>query len=50
MSSLPERTEASRFPLELTRVALLLSLSVFMNYADRGSLSIAAPGANTLSA
>jgi MFS transporter, ACS family, D-galactonate transporter len=43
MSSQPERAEAPRFPLELTRVAVLLSLSVFINYVDRGSLSIAAP-------
>jgi ACS family D-galactonate transporter-like MFS transporter len=43
MSTLPERAEAPRFPLELTRVAVLLSLSVFINYVDRGSLSIAAP-------
>ena len=43
MSSLPERAEPPRFPLELTRVAVLLSLSVFINYVDRGSLSIAAP-------
>jgi MFS transporter, ACS family, D-galactonate transporter len=43
MSIFPERAEAPRFPMELTRVALLLSLSVFINYVDRGSLSIAAP-------
>jgi MFS transporter, ACS family, D-galactonate transporter len=43
MSSLLERADPSRFPLELTRVAVLLSLSVFINYVDRGSLSIAAP-------
>jgi MFS transporter, ACS family, D-galactonate transporter len=43
MSSLPDRTEPRRFTPELTLVAILLSLSVFINYVDRGSLSIAAP-------
>jgi ACS family D-galactonate transporter-like MFS transporter len=43
MSSLPHANEGPRFTSEHTRVAVLLSLSVFINYVDRGSLSIAAP-------
>jgi len=43
MSSLAQPLEPPRFPLELKRVAVLLGLSVFINYVDRGSLSIAAP-------
>src|SRR5450432_3724430 len=43
MSTLPHATEEPRFTMDLTRVAVLLSLSVFINYVDRGSLSIAAP-------
>jgi len=43
MSSPPHTNAEPRFTSELTRVAVLLSLSVFINYVDRGSLSIAAP-------
>jgi|tagenome__1003787_1003787.scaffolds.fasta_scaffold20988991_7 MFS family permease len=43
MSSLAQPLEPPRFPLELKRVAVLLGLSIFINYVDRGSLSIAAP-------
>ncbi len=34
---------ASRLSPELSRLALLLALSIFINYIDRGNLSIAAP-------
>lgn len=43
MSSLAQPLEPPRFPVELKRVAVLLGLSIFINYVDRGSLSIAAP-------
>src|SRR4029077_16059331 len=43
MSSLAQPLEPPRFPLALKRVAALLALSIFINYVDRGSLSIAAP-------
>jgi len=34
--------------IRLSRVLLLLALSVFINYLDRGNLSIAAPACGTL--
>jgi MFS transporter, ACS family, D-galactonate transporter len=34
---------ASRFSPDLSRLALLLALSIFINYIDRGNLAIAAP-------
>jgi MFS transporter, ACS family, D-galactonate transporter len=34
---------ASRFSPELSRLAILLALSIFINYIDRGNLAIAAP-------
>jgi MFS family permease len=34
---------ASRFSPELSRLAVLLALSIFINYIDRGNLAIAAP-------
>ena len=34
---------ASRLSPELSRLALLLALSIFINYIDRGNLSVAAP-------
>ena len=43
MSSLAQPLEPPHFPLELKRIAVLLALSIFINYVDRGSLSIAAP-------
>src|SRR5437868_6236651 len=43
MSSLAQPLEPPRFPPALKRVAVLLGLSIFINYVDRGSLSIAAP-------
>jgi ACS family D-galactonate transporter-like MFS transporter len=43
MSSLAQPLDPPRFPIELQRVVALLALSVFINYVDRGSLSIAAP-------
>ncbi|MCU1241393.1 MAG: major facilitator superfamily 1 [Candidatus Acidoferrum typicum] len=33
----------SRFSPELSRIAVLLALSIFINYIDRGNLAIAAP-------
>jgi MFS transporter, ACS family, D-galactonate transporter len=37
------QTDRPRLSFELTRVAVLLSVSVLINYVDRGTLSIAAP-------
>src|SRR5437016_5697607 len=39
----PEQQAPSGMAPEQVRVAILLSLSVFINYVDRGSLTIAAP-------
>jgi ACS family D-galactonate transporter-like MFS transporter len=39
----PSATERARLSFDLYRVALLLSVSVLINYIDRGTLSIAAP-------
>ena len=36
-------TPATRLSPELSRLAILLALSIFINYIDRGNLSIAAP-------
>ncbi len=41
-SALPYAS-ASRLSPELSRLAILLALSIFINYIDRGNLSIAAP-------
>src|SRR5580693_10659050 len=35
--------ESPKLPFDLARVAVLLSVSVLINYVDRGTLSIAAP-------
>ena len=44
MSSLsPPLTERPKLSFDLARVAVLLSVSVLINYVDRGTLSIAAP-------
>jgi ACS family D-galactonate transporter-like MFS transporter len=43
LATAPAETQRSPLPLALYRVAALLSLSVLINYVDRGSLSIAAP-------
>jgi ACS family D-galactonate transporter-like MFS transporter len=40
---LPTAAPTSRLSPELTRLAILLALSIFINYIDRGNLSIAAP-------
>src|ERR1700730_13143917 len=37
------RPQSPRLPFDLARVAVLLSVSVLINYVDRGTLSIAAP-------
>ena len=42
-SSLSLPQERPKLPFDLTRVAVLLSASVLINYVDRGTLSIAAP-------
>ncbi len=42
-SPLASQTERPRLSFDLARVALLLSVSVLINYIDRGTLSIAAP-------
>jgi ACS family D-galactonate transporter-like MFS transporter len=42
-SSPPSPPEGPKLPFDLARVALLLSVSVLINYVDRGTLSIAAP-------
>jgi ACS family D-galactonate transporter-like MFS transporter len=39
----PPPADRARLSPELARVALLLGLSIFINYIDRGTLSIAAP-------
>jgi ACS family D-galactonate transporter-like MFS transporter len=39
----PPRADRARVSPELSRVAVLLGLSIFINYIDRGTLSIAAP-------
>jgi hypothetical protein len=39
----PLQTEHPRLSFDLARVAVLLSVSVLINYVDRGTLSIAAP-------
>jgi MFS transporter, ACS family, D-galactonate transporter len=39
----PPLTERPRLSFDLARVAILLSVSVLINYVDRGTLSIAAP-------
>jgi MFS family permease len=41
VASVPQ--SASQLTPELTRLAVLLALSIFINYIDRGNLSIAAP-------
>src|ERR1700686_3102728 len=41
--SAPSPQESSKLPFDLARVAVLLSVSVLINYVDRGTLSIAAP-------
>jgi MFS transporter, ACS family, D-galactonate transporter len=40
---LPSTSSSSRFSPELLRLALLLALSIFINYVDRGNLALAAP-------
>jgi len=40
---LPATTATSRLSPELTRLAILLALSIFINYIDRGNLALAAP-------
>jgi len=40
---LPPATLTSRLSPELTRLAVLLALSIFINYIDRGNLALAAP-------
>ncbi len=40
---LPATTATSRLSPELTRLAVLLALSIFINYIDRGNLALAAP-------
>src|SRR5216684_3795445 len=42
-SPLSSADPASRLSPELSRLAILLALSIFINYIDRGNLSIAAP-------
>jgi MFS transporter, ACS family, D-galactonate transporter len=37
------KAQSPELPFQLTRVAVLLSISVLINYVDRGTLSIAAP-------
>jgi MFS transporter, ACS family, D-galactonate transporter len=39
----PASADRIKLPPELARIAALLSLSIFINYVDRGALSIAAP-------
>src|ERR1700719_4486345 len=43
LSSATSSQESPKLPFDLARVAVLLSLSVLINYVDRGTLSIAAP-------
>ena len=40
---LPATTATARLSPELTRLAVLLALSIFINYIDRGNLALAAP-------
>jgi ACS family D-galactonate transporter-like MFS transporter len=40
---LPAAAPTSRLSPELTRLAVLLALSIFINYIDRGNLALAAP-------
>ena len=40
---LPSAAPTSRLSPELTRLAVLLALSIFINYIDRGNLALAAP-------
>jgi ACS family D-galactonate transporter-like MFS transporter len=40
---LPPTAATSRLSPELTRLAVLLALSIFINYIDRGNLALAAP-------
>src|SRR5258707_5335406 len=40
---LPATTATSHLTPELTRLAVLLALSIFINYIDRGNLALAAP-------
>jgi MFS family permease len=42
-SDMTSSTSTSRLSPELSRLALLLALSIFINYIDRGNLAIAAP-------
>jgi ACS family D-galactonate transporter-like MFS transporter len=42
-SAAPSEPAVSRLSPELSRLAALLALSIFINYIDRGNLSIAAP-------
>jgi MFS transporter, ACS family, D-galactonate transporter len=39
----PSASVTSRLSPELTRLAILLALSIFINYIDRGNLALAAP-------
>jgi ACS family D-galactonate transporter-like MFS transporter len=43
MSKSPSETPTTQLSPELSRLAILLALSIFINYIDRGNLSIAAP-------
>jgi MFS transporter, ACS family, D-galactonate transporter len=43
MSESPSVAPATRLSPELSRLAVLLALSIFINYIDRGNLAIAAP-------
>jgi MFS transporter, ACS family, D-galactonate transporter len=43
ISSPQPQTQSPKLPFTLGRVAVLLSISVLINYVDRGTLSIAAP-------
>jgi len=43
MSKSLSETPTTRLSPELSRLAILLALSIFINYIDRGNLSIAAP-------
>jgi len=42
-NALPSTAPIARLSPELSRLAILLALSIFINYIDRGNLSIAAP-------
>ncbi len=42
-NALPATAPTSRLSPELTRLAVLLALSIFINYIDRGNLALAAP-------